>query len=110
MSRNYGEARPKFRLGYLGYSIDLKLFLPFVWQQAFLHLASRLIFKFYPMQGTVKFFNDDKGYGFITPDDGSKDVFVHIKAVTGDIADGSSVSFDVKEGPKGLNAVNVQVL
>jgi len=63
------------------------------------------------MQGTVTFFNDDKCYGFITPEDGSKDVFVHIKAVTsGDIADGSSVSFEVKEGPKGLNAVNVQVL
>jgi CspA family cold shock protein len=66
-------------------------------------------YTFYPMQGTVKFFNDDKGYGFITPEDGSKDVFVHIKAVTGDIADGSSVTFDIKEGPKGLNAVNVQV-
>ena len=62
------------------------------------------------MQGTVKFFNDDKGYGFITPDDGSKDIFVHIKQVTGDIADGSTVSFEVQEGPKGLNAVNVQVL
>ena len=100
----------RFHSKSVGYSIDLKLFLPFVSQHGFLHLASRLIFKFYPMQGTVKFFNDDKGYGFITPDDGSKDVFVHIKAVTGDIADGSSVSFDIKEGPKGLNAVNVQVL
>lgn len=94
----------------MAYSINLQVFSSFVSQDAFLHLASRLIYKFYPMQGTVKFFNDDKGYGFITPDDGSKDVFVHIKAVTGDIADGSSVSFDIKEGPKGLNAVNVQVL
>jgi len=59
--------------------------------------------------GTVKFFNDTKGFGFITPDDGSKDVFVHQSALTEDIAEGDKVSYDVEEGQKGLNAVNVSV-
>ena len=60
--------------------------------------------------GTVKFFNNSKGFGFITPDDGSKDVFVHQSALTEDIAEGDKVSFDVEEGEKGLNAVNLKVV
>ncbi|MGY6648152.1 cold-shock protein [Wenyingzhuangia sp. IMCC45574] len=60
--------------------------------------------------GTVKFFNDSKGYGFITPKDGSKDVFVHINGLVDEIREGDEVSFEVEEGRKGLNAVNVQVL
>lgn len=60
--------------------------------------------------GTVKFFNDSKGYGFITPTDGSKDVFVHINGLVDEIREGDEVSFEVEEGRKGLNAVNVQVL
>ncbi|NJB81686.1 cold-shock protein [Wenyingzhuangia aestuarii] len=60
--------------------------------------------------GTVKFFNDSKGYGFITPEDGSRDVFVHINGLTDEIAEGDKVSYDVEEGRKGLNAVNVQVI
>ncbi len=60
--------------------------------------------------GTVKFFNDSKGYGFITPEDGSKDVFVHINGLVDEIREGDNVSFEVEEGRKGLNAVNVQVL
>jgi len=60
--------------------------------------------------GTVKFFNDTKGFGFITPDDGSKDVFVHQSALTEDIAEGDKVSYDVEEGQKGLNAVKVKVV
>lgn len=60
--------------------------------------------------GTVKFFNDSKGFGFITPEDGGRDVFVHINGLTDEIAEGDKVSFDVEEGRKGLNAVNVQVL
>jgi len=60
--------------------------------------------------GTVKFFNDGKGFGFITPDDGGKDVFVHIKGLRCDsITEGDKVSYDVEEGQKGLNAVNVDL-
>jgi CspA family cold shock protein len=60
--------------------------------------------------GTVKFFNDAKGFGFITPDDGSKDVFVHANALNGtQLNEGDKVSFDVEEGQKGLNAVNVSL-
>ncbi len=60
--------------------------------------------------GTVKFFNESKGFGFITPDDGSKDVFVHVSALADTINEGDKVSFDVEEGRKGPNAVNVVVL
>jgi len=61
--------------------------------------------------GTVKFFNDEKGFGFITPDDGGKDVFVHVKGLSVDsIAEGDKVSYDVEEGQKGLNAVNVSLV
>ncbi len=59
--------------------------------------------------GTVKFFNDTKGFGFITPDDGGKDAFVHISGLVDEISEGDKVSFDLKEGPKGTNAVNVKV-
>jgi CspA family cold shock protein len=59
--------------------------------------------------GTVKFFNDAKGFGFITPDDGGKDVFVHVNGLTDEIREGDKVAFDVEEGKKGLNAVNVTV-
>jgi CspA family cold shock protein len=59
--------------------------------------------------GTVKFFNASKGFGFITPDDGSKDVFVHQNELKEDINEGDKVSYDVEESPKGLNATNVTV-
>ena len=60
--------------------------------------------------GTVKFFNGSKGFGFITPDDGGKDVFVHINGLNGSsIDEGDKVTYDVEEGQKGLNAVNVQM-
>ncbi len=62
--------------------------------------------------GTVKFFNTAKGFGFITPDDGKKDVFVHISAVEGSdlghLADGQKVSFDVQQDTRGPKAVNLQ--
>ncbi len=60
--------------------------------------------------GTVKFFNNTKGFGFITPEDGDKDVFVHVSGLTQDITEGDKVSFDIEESPKGLNAVNVEVI
>lgn len=63
------------------------------------------------MKGTVKWFSDQKGYGFITPEDGSKDVFVHHSAIQGDgfrsLRDGQSVEFEVSQGPKGPQATNV---
>ena len=60
--------------------------------------------------GTVKFFNDSKGFGFITPEDGEKDVFVHANGLVDEINEGDKVSYDVEEGRKGLNAVNVKVM
>lgn len=60
------------------------------------------------MEGTVKFFNEAKGFGFITPADGSKDVFVHISGLGGtQIREGDKVSFEIEDGKKGPNAINV---
>jgi len=60
--------------------------------------------------GTVKFFNNSKGFGFIQPDDGSKDVFVHVKGLIDDIADGDKVTYEVEDSPKGLNAIDVKLV
>jgi CspA family cold shock protein len=64
--------------------------------------------------GTVKWFNDAKGFGFITPSDGSKDVFVHFSAITSEggfrtLAEGQEVTFTTENGPKGPQAVNVTI-
>lgn len=61
------------------------------------------------VQGTVKFYNAEKGFGFIVPDDGGKDIFVHSSGLVDDINEGDKVSYDVAEGKKGLNAVDVRV-
>ncbi|MBI9036604.1 MAG: cold shock domain-containing protein [Bacteroidales bacterium] len=61
-------------------------------------------------QGTVKFFNESKGFGFITDEDSKEDYFVHISGLIDKIAEGDSVEFELKEGKKGLNAVNVKVI
>jgi CspA family cold shock protein len=60
--------------------------------------------------GKVKFFNESKGYGFIVPQDGGKDIFVHANGLLDDIREGDNVSYEVEEGRKGLNAVEVQVI
>ena len=62
--------------------------------------------------GKVKWFNDAKGFGFITPDDGSKDLFVHFSSIQGSgfktLKENDKVQYDVGEGPKGPNATNVR--
>jgi CspA family cold shock protein len=60
--------------------------------------------------GTVKFFNDSKGFGFITPDEGNKDVFVHLNGLKDEIRDGDKVTYEVEDTPKGLSAINVRVV
>lgn len=64
--------------------------------------------------GSVKWFNDDKGFGFITPDDQSKDLFVHHSAIDGDgfksLTEGAKVSYDAEAGDKGPKAVNVKLI
>ncbi len=63
-------------------------------------------------QGTVKWFNDAKGFGFIEPQEGGEDVFVHHSSIVGtgfkSLAEGQAVSFEVENGQKGLSATNVQ--
>ncbi|MBU1084379.1 MAG: cold shock domain-containing protein [Candidatus Omnitrophota bacterium] len=65
-------------------------------------------------KGTVKWFNNSKGYGFITPEDGSKDVFVHHNSIQGEgyksLDEGQSVEFEVQQGQKGPEAINVAKL
>jgi CspA family cold shock protein len=64
--------------------------------------------------GVVKWFNNAKGYGFVTPDEGDQDVFVHFSAITMDgyktLKEGQKVQFDISEGPKGLHASNLEAV
>lgn len=61
-------------------------------------------------EGTVKFFNETKGFGFITPSNGGADLFVHVTGLLTDIRENDKVSYEMKDGQKGPNAVNVRVI
>lgn len=60
-------------------------------------------------EGTVKFFNTTKGFGFITPSNGGQDIFVHVSGLYDEIRENDKVTFEVQNGKKGLNAVNVRI-
>ena len=70
--------------------------------------------RFKMAQGTVKWFNDQKGFGFITPDDGSPDVFAHFSEIQSDgfksLTEGQKVEFEVQQGDKGPRATNIRVV
>ncbi|GGH17170.1 MULTISPECIES: cold-shock protein [Sphingobacterium] len=59
--------------------------------------------------GTVKFFNETKGFGFITPENGGADVFVHTSGLKNQVREGDTVTYEVERTPKGLNAINVKL-
>jgi len=61
-------------------------------------------------KGTVKFFNESKGFGFIIEEDSKKEYFVHVSGLIDNISEGDTVEFELKEGKKGLNAVSVKVI
>lgn len=73
-----------------------------------MQLVINIFFKM--KNGTVKFFNDSKGYGFITEDDSNNEYFVHVSGLIDEVREGDAVEFELKEGKKGLNAVNVKVI
>lgn len=61
-------------------------------------------------QGTVKFFNESKGFGFIVEDDTNEECFVHVTGLIDEVREGDAVEYEEKEGKKGMNAVNVRVV
>ncbi len=80
-------------------------------KRLYLHFINTIqIQKMDKQQGTVKFFNSEKGFGFIKHNDSNKETFVHVSGLISDIKEGDSVEFDLQEGKKGMNAVNVQVV
>jgi len=78
-----------------------------------IYLPSRIInhlFFITMQEGTVKFFNQTKGFGFIKPTDGGQDIFVHVSGLIDEIRENDRVSYEVQNGKKGLNAANVRVI
>jgi CspA family cold shock protein len=61
-------------------------------------------------EGTVKFFNETKGFGFISPKNGTQDLFVHVSGLIDEIRENDQVTYELKDGQKGPNAVNVRVV
>lgn len=76
----------------------------------YLHSLHNFFINITMQQGTVKFFNETKGFGFIKPDDSGEDVFVHSSGLIDNIRENDKVNFEVQRGKKGLNAVNVKVI
>ncbi len=76
----------------------------------YIPLRFNIINKIMQKEGTVKFFNETKGFGFITPNAGGQDVFVHSTGLIDEIRENDKVEFEVENGRKGLNAVNVKVI
>jgi CspA family cold shock protein len=78
---------------------------------SWLQLTMEFINTYYSkMEGTVKFFNETKGFGFIKPSDSGEDVFVHSSGLIDEVRQNDRVEYDVQRGKKGLNAVNVRLL
>jgi len=75
-------------------------------KQLYLHQLNKLTMN----KGTVKFFNETKGFGFIKEEDNANEHFVHVTGLIDEIKEGDAVEFELKEGKKGLNAVNVKVV
>lgn len=84
-----------------------KLFL----SDLFIYLSTfKIIYNTMQNEGTVKFFNATKGFGFIIPSDGSQEVFVHSSGLIDEIRENDKVNYDLENGRKGVNAVNVKVI
>lgn len=73
-------------------------------------LLLNIYYNYKVKKGTVKFFNESKGFGFITDNETQQDYFVHISGLIDEVREGDEVEFDLKEGRKGLNAVEVRAL
>jgi CspA family cold shock protein len=90
---------------------SINKFVTFYPKTLYLHFINTIQYKkMDKQQGTVKFFNSEKGFGFIKHNDSNKETFVHVSGLISDIKEGDSVEFDLQEGKKGMNAVNVQVV